>query len=246
MAGWRRWAGRLIALTAVLATAVLFWAVQGWHSGRLPPPELPARWQAFNPWAPLRLADAPNALTRYKLDRLSQDAPACLAVLQTAAGMQLQRLPDRDGGDGCGRHNALRLSATPLALNTPITLTCPAAVSLALWQTHVLQPAAARHFNQPVQRIEHFGGQVCRNIAGRSERSQHATAEAIDIAGFTLRDGRRLSVARDWHGGAPSALFLREVHRGACGSFDAVLGPDYNAAHADHFHLDRGRYRACR
>ena len=27
--------------------------------------------------------------------------------------------------------------------------------------------------------------------------------------------------------------------------FDVVLGPDYNAAHADHLHLDRGRGGGC-
>jgi hypothetical protein len=36
------------------------------------------------------------------------------------------------------------------------------------------------------------------------------------------------------------------VRDGACLFFDGVLSPDYNAAHRDHLHLDRGRYRYCR
>ena len=45
---------------------------------------------------------------------------------------------------------------------------------------------------------------------------------------------------------SPEAAFLRDVRDGACDWFDIVLGPDYNAAHADHFHFDRGGGRICR
>jgi hypothetical protein len=34
------------------------------------------------------------------------------------------------------------------------------------------------------------------------------------------------------------AVFLRRLHRGACGTFSTVLGPDANAAHRNHFHFD--------
>jgi hypothetical protein len=44
----------------------------------------------------------------------------------------------------------------------------------------------------------------------------------------------------------PAALLLRDVHRGACRFFNGVLGPDYNAAHSDHFHLETGGYDMCR
>ncbi|MBU2089188.1 MAG: extensin family protein, partial [Alphaproteobacteria bacterium] len=32
----------------------------------------------------------------------------------------------------------------------------------------------------------------------------------------------------------------------ACRYFNTVLGPEYNTAHADHFHLDLGKSRICR
>ena len=87
--------------------------------------------------------------------------------------------------------------------------------------------------------------------------SEHARANALDVAAFTLQGGRRISVLGDWQAAAapaappaaeadPKAAFLRQVRDGACQGFAAVLGPDYNAAHRDHFHLDRGPYRACR
>jgi hypothetical protein len=34
------------------------------------------------------------------------------------------------------------------------------------------------------------------------------------------------------------AQFLRRLHKGACGPFGTVLGPEANEAHRDHFHLD--------
>jgi hypothetical protein len=79
--------------------------------------------------------------------------------------------------------------------------------------------------------------------------SQHSYARAIDIAGFVLMDGRRITVARDWQGDGEKAGFLREVRDGACGLFSTTLSPDYNPAHRDHLHLDeqpRGGWRACR
>jgi hypothetical protein len=32
--------------------------------------------------------------------------------------------------------------------------------------------------------------------------------------------------------------FLRRLHKGACGIFGTVLGPEANEAHRNHFHLD--------
>jgi hypothetical protein len=40
-----------------------------------------------------------------------------------------------------------------------------------------------------------------------------------------------------------NALFLRAVHDQACNFFGTVLGPDANAAHANHFHLDMAARR---
>ena len=61
-----------------------------------------------------------------------------------------------------------------------------------------------------------------------------------------LADGREVSLARDWDDPGPRGTFLHAARDGACRVFDAVLGPEYNALHRDHFHLDRGPWRACR
>ncbi len=98
-------------------------------------------------------------------------------------------------------------------------------------------------------RVLHLGTYACRNIDHRAggRRSEHASANAIDIAGFVLADGQRVTLVDAWDGpDVRKAAFLRAVRDGACRFFDVVLGPDYNDAHRDHFHLDMGAYRACR
>jgi hypothetical protein len=202
---------------------------------------------AYNPWMPLNVRDEPNFLTRYKLTRLERDSRQCEAVLQQA-DMPYTPVPDQVTGEGCGFDNAVRVSRTGAASNDGFVATCPLAVALALFDSHVLQPAARRHFGQSVSRVIHAGSYACRNINHRvgGRRSEHATANALDMAGFVLADGTRVTVLQDWREGARGAAFLRDVRAGACRFFDVVLSPDFNEAHRDHFHFDMGRFRACR
>ena len=202
---------------------------------------------AWNPLEPLDVSARPNFLTRYKLSRLTTDPDMCQAVLSRTT-MEFTTVPDETTGESCGFRNAVRVTRTPSAVGSPFALSCRTAVSVAMWERHSLQPAAEAHFGSKVERIEHFGSYACRNVYGRpaATRSRHATAEAWDVAGFVLADGRRIRVVRDWNKDDPNAAFLRDVRNGACRFFDAVLSPDYNAAHADHLHLDRGPSGICR
>ena len=190
-----------------------------------------------NPWAPLDLRDPVGWATGAKLQALREDVPACRAVLTRSAIAHDVLEPAGEGA--CRREDRTRLGAYPLTPSTPAT-TCPAAVAMILWQRDALGPAARDIFGSEVSRIEHLGAYSCRRLYGRDTGpwSEHATANAIDIAGFVLADGTRISVVRDWDGDDEKAQFLRRVRDGACGSFATVLSPDYNAAHADHFHLD--------
>ena len=233
----------LLALLLVSSAAWLARHPERW-------PQIPPHW---NPWSALQLDAPPDAFTRLRLERLDDDPAACrLALAQS--GMSLRALPDRVTGRGCGFDNAVEIRRSTVAFDTSFSLSCRTAVALALWERHVLKPAAREHLQGEVARIEHFGSYACRNVYGRARgrRSQHATADALDIAGFTLTDGRRVRVLTHWGDGADEtshaqqAAFLRALRDGACDYFDAVLGPDYNAAHRDHFHFDRGGFRACR
>ena len=68
--------------------------------------------------------------------------------------------------------------------------------------------------------------------------SEHGHANALDVSGFQLADGRTIDLKSGWNGERQEREFLRSVHTGACRHFTTVLGPGSDAYHSDHFHLD--------
>ncbi|NIJ19826.1 hypothetical protein FHS95_001495 [Sphingomonas naasensis] len=208
------------------------------------------------PWTRLDLGQPIGAFTGRKLAGLTDNFAECRALLQQA-GVRYTMLPTVKSGEKCGYADGLRFApgGTQQIEFSPgrLGVSCPVAAGLAMWEWNILQPAAQKHFGARVERIEHLGSYSCRRLYGRSagDWSEHATADAIDVAGFRLSDGTHVTVLGDWAGGGPKAAFLREVRTGACKLFSTVLSPDYNAAHRDHLHLDQaGRgemgWRACR
>ncbi|MCX2896900.1 extensin family protein [Pseudomonas mandelii] len=228
----RWWLWLLLLIIGISAAGV--W--RGWIA-------LPPQW---NPWAPLDVAAAPNFLTRYKLMRLRADPQLCDQAL-ASSGLRTSRQADsRDAT--CPLINTLRVQGGEVALSSSFLASCPLAVSFALFARHALQPAAQAAYGQAVTRVDHLGSFACRNVYGRenARRSQHASADALDIAGFRLADGRSISVLKDWPRENRDAQFLRQVRDGACELFSVVLSPDYNAAHRNHFHVDVGPWSVCR
>jgi len=191
-----------------------------------------------NPAAPLDLAHPVGMATAGKLAALREDVGTCRAVLDRS-NVAFAAL-DPVGEGACARPDRTQLEDYPLAPDTP-PVTCPVAAALAAWRARSVEPAAAEILGSPLARIEHLGAFSCRRTYGSDEGpwSEHATANAIDIAAFVLEDGRRISLLGDWQGEGAEAQFLRRVREGACTWFSTVLSPDYNAAHADHFHLDQ-------
>jgi len=201
-----------------------------------------------NPWAPLDLRDPPGWATERKLASLRGDPAECRAVL-ARSGVRFTTLDPAVGGT-CPRPDRTVLPNYPLSPKAP-PMTCALAAGLELWLRDGVRPAAAELLGIRVVRVEHFGTFSCRRLYGRAEGrwSEHATGNAIDIAAFVLADGRRISVLRDWHGTGADAAFLHRVRDQGCKVFGTVLGPDYNAAHRDHLHLDqqaRGFGSVCR
>jgi hypothetical protein len=225
----------LAALAALLASVGAAWQL-GW---RLP--------NAWNPWAVLDVQQAPNLLTAYKLSRLRDDPELCRRSLQTST-LRVKSQADSPPDANCPLHNVWRVEGGQARVSSSFLASCPLAVAYALFEVHSLQPAAQRVFGQPVTQVDHLGSFACRNVYHRKQGrlSQHATANALDISGFRLKDGQRIVLLSDWQGEGDKARFLRQVRDGACDSFSTVLGPDYNAAHRNHFHLDMGFWQVCR
>jgi len=232
----------------LLLGLIAFAALLVWGYARNHPEDMP--------WTRLDLTRPIGAFTGRKLAGLADEGARCRLLLEEA-GIRFTALPPRRVTPQCGYDDAVRFAPggslsiawRPADLGT----SCPVAASLALWEWHVVQPAALRRFGRRVVAIEHYGSYSCRRVYGRGEGdwSEHATANAVDVAAFRLDDGRRITIVADWASGDPGRAFLREVRDGACRLFATVLSPDYNAAHRDHLHLDQaprgaGGWRACR
>ena len=181
----------------------------------------------------------------------SATARQCLSTLG-ATRASFTPLPDQYFGAGCSTRNTVRLASLrsdydSLGLTNLGPVTCPLANTFAGWARFGVDRAARQILGSPLARIETMGSYNCRNVAGSSRRSAHATANAIDVSGFVLADGRRITLTGGWHGGTSAERqFLRVVHASACKRFGTVLGPGYNAAHQDHFHLEVSPSEFCK
>jgi hypothetical protein len=230
MGRWIFW----LVLLMIGGAAVSVW--RGWL-------EVPSQW---NPWAPLDVKAAPNWLTGYKLMRLRSDPELCAQALRSSDLRVTQQ--SASPGAKCPLIGALRVQGGEVALSSSFLASCPLAVAYAMFEHHTLLPAAQSVYGQKVARVDHLGSFACRNVYNRESGalSRHASADALDIAGFRLADGRSISVLKDWPKQNQDAQFLRKVRDGACDAFSVVLSPDYNAAHRNHFHVDVGRWSVCR
>jgi Extensin-like protein C-terminus len=128
----------------------------------------------------------------------------------------------------------------PVAVKPVATLACPIVSVLDRWFADSVQPAAMRWFGQRVVEIRQISAYSCRGMNGnpRAHISEHAFGNALDIAAFTLADGRRISVKDGWKGIAEEQGFLRDVQATACQNFTTVLAPGSNVYHYDHIHVD--------
>jgi hypothetical protein len=179
------------------------------------------------------------------------DDSRCIADLG-ASGARFDPLPDAHAAPGCNKLGTVQLMAlagdrSPLTISNLGPVRCGVAKAFTDWARFGVDRAARQILGSPIARIETMGSYACRNVAGTERRSGHARAEAIDVSGFVLADGRRIVLKRDWDGGdLATQEFLRVVHKSACKRFGTVLGPEYNAAHEDHFHLEGTGATFCR
>lgn len=145
---------------------------------------------------------------------------------------------------GCGIQDPVRLTAVSgIALSAPATMDCSAARALSSWVDRTLLPTVGKT-GGGVKRIDVAASYACRprNNQKGQKLSEHGRGKAIDITAIQLKNGASLSVLKGWNDRSAGPL-LKALHRGACGPFGTVLGPNANAFHRDHFHFDTASYR---
>jgi len=200
----------------------------------------------------------PQQETRQPLQRSTQlysarpETGACLASLGRT-NASFTPLPDQYFGAHCATLGAVRLvslrsDSASLAVSNLGPVACPLAETFAAWARFGVDRAAQQILGSRLARIETMGSYNCRTVAGTDRMSAHARAEAIDVGGFVLADGRRYTVLRDWNSPDPQVrAFFATIQQSACKRFGTVLGPAYNPAHRDHLHVELGNGRAfCR
>jgi hypothetical protein len=146
---------------------------------------------------------------------------------------------------GCGLDDGVKVTLVDgVALSTPATIDCKTAKALKSWVADGLKPAVGKLGGGVVQ-LQVASSYACRprNNQKGEKISEHGRGRAIDISGFTLKNGTTLTVLKGW-GNAQQGKILRTAHRAACRRFGTVLGPNANSFHRDHFHFDTARYRS--
>lgn len=180
----------------------------------------------------------------------TRDTAICHADLRRE-GVDFRPLPDKDFGKGCGLSETVQLLDIGVPVNNLTAVRCGEARAFSSWVRNAVAPAAYQMLGSELARVDSMGSYACRNVVGSArnadKRSGHAIANAIDIGGFVLKDGRRITVLADWQSPDPATRrFLQTIRASACKRFGTVLSPDYNAAHRNHLHLEDDGARFCR
>jgi hypothetical protein len=167
----------------------------------------------------------------------------CIEVLR-AAGLVVEPW-DAPASGACRVEAPVRLARTGLTFDRPLETSCPLALAWLRFEPEI-RAIARRETGLEVVRVLHMGSHACRRMTGNAGRaSLHARALALDLAGFELSDGSRVTVLEHWSDRGPRGRFLRAVAKAACQRFAMVLTPNSDRFHRDHIHLDLGPFAGC-
>ncbi len=171
---------------------------------------------------------------------------ACLASGVVRESPFIKTKLSLGGPSVCGAEQPFELAAADggrIALRPAALLRCPMIPQVNRWVATSIEPAAQRIYGVPLAELKIAGSYACRpiNHAFGATLSEHGHANALDVSGFVLADGRSISVKKGWRGDYRDRAFLRAVQAGACENFTTVLSPDYDSNHHDHLHVDLAR-----
>jgi len=146
--------------------------------------------------------------------------------------------------NGCGVQGAVKVRAVSgIGLTQEAVMTCTTAKALKTWVDRSAKPAL-RNINGGLDRLKVAAHYACRtrnNLPG-AKISEHGKGKAIDISGFHMNDGSLVTVLNGWNARSTGPA-LKKMHKGACGPFGTVLGPNSDRFHRDHFHFDTAKHR---
>ena len=161
-------------------------------------------------------------------------------------------IPPIRGPGACGGEDLVRLEAIVLpdkhkvAVNPPATLRCSMASAIADWVRTDVVSIAAGLGSEPAA-LENLDSYECRgfNRIPGAHLSEHGRANALDVGGFKLVNGRAITLTDRT---VPRELREQVLHS-VCARFMTVLGPDSDWYHEEHIHLDlmerRNNYKIC-
>jgi len=180
------------------------------------------------------------------------DEVACRNELRRLGVTYRDLAPINDGGACMIDHPVLVSGlAGGVEMKPAATLTCSMAASFAGWTKKELTPAARWRYLSGVKTIHQGSSYSCRNIRrSGGVASEHSKGNALDVMRIELRNGKDIDVRKPGWFAFRERSLLNNVRAGGCDYFTTVLGPGYDADHADHFHFDiknrRNGYVACR
>lgn len=178
-----------------------------------------------------------------------QEELACLAsgVVHESPWVKTRYALGGPASEYCGAERPFEIAAAGggrVSLRPAALVGCPMIPTIDRWIAEVVEPAAQRHLRGSLVELRVLASYSCRpmnNVDG-AKLSEHGHANAIDIGGFMMADGRMVTVKDGWNGRWEEQAFLREVRANSCLTFTTVLGPGADAHHDDHFHLDLARH----
>ena len=167
---------------------------------------------------------------------------ACPAVME--GKVTAKTLPPIHEGQ-CGIQSPLAVSAISaygrsIPLNATVTTDCGMATAFPDWIAEVDSYLFA-HDKTRIKSIELSTNYECRNVdhAKTGNLSFHAFADALDVMGFVLEDGRAIAIDPGFNGTPEQGRDILHFARdSACTHFMTVLSPDADSFHQNNMHLD--------
>ncbi len=177
--------------------------------------------------------------------------------------------------DGCGMSDGVAISRIgSVAIKPAAKLNCGYAKRLVKWVEGDLSQTVARSTGSQLTAIRHYSAYRC-SFRSKGRLSEHASGNALDIGALETSGDLTLNVKKDWGDHLDWALMepmemapksqrpsldvtadsdpsgnakrraWHAITKSACRAFKLVLTPHSNKAHANHLHVDMGRWEQC-